>query len=795
MVRNITLEVSLKPFKRTDSDYIEKVCREIFEDWRPLVRDAECVSVMMWSADGSELLDYNGRLDDSFEWACYVGGANNLRPTPKEHDPEAKGLHSRRYYYIDKPPIMTYGILKEIVATLKRVGGEILGGKPIRVGTTFDPGPEFAISDFKYKRHPEICLGGSMGKKSMVCAYTTLNGDDRPYAAYPNGIPDGTPFGTFLGKQTKIFLDDMGFDYIWLSNGIGFGLETWHAEGALFDGEKFDYSRFDEVKKLVLGFWHLFRRECPDCRVETRGTNMSMGIDLSTDGVPLRDIYHGGFNILPPPNSPWAALNFDFGLELMGHMSRIAEIPEDEYLLRYYIHDPWWMNSPWYDRYNGKPHDIYLPYALSRIDGEGRTMPPTHLNLLTIDNSLGNMPKACVNEPIPHLLRAIHDLPDDAAPLVWVYPFDEYSDAKCKEDLEEMFAGDWYIRGAINHSLPLSSVITTANFVKCDKTVFANSILVSAIPKSGSAYERDVIEYAAGGGRIVFYGSTARASEAIRELIGVDLGEGLSGELPVVCLGEEALPLLHNANFSGGDICERQGDADVLATAGGAPIWTEKANVSWVRATVSNRFAKGTARGIPHDEEKYFISESTLPMAVARLGIDIKHLREPGEEKPVITVHRHDNGYFVSSFQHNTAVELRVKTPLGIPILDAYDVRIKDGYGIYHLPKAEHAELRVFVEQADGVISVREEYPESMQFRRKIRVSGLRNATVRFLPESYCVETCEAMLNSPKPHFVSEKFEQNIVTRGSLTYIEIKDVSGELIFKMPFKEKIDDFQG
>ena len=776
MLKNITLELSLKPFKRTDSEYIEKVCREIFEDWRPLVRDADVVSLMLWSADGSELLDYNGSLDDSFEWACYVGGANNLRPTPKVHDPEGKGLPSRRYYYIDYPPVMTYGILKEIVTALKRIGGEILGGKTVRVGTTFDPGPEFAISDFKYQRHPEICLGGSMGKKSMVCAYATLAGDTRPYAAYPDGIPDGTPFGTFLGKQTKIFLRDMGFDYLWLSNGIGFGLETWHATGALFDGEKFDYTRFNEVKEMVLGFWHLFRRECPDCRVETRGTNMSMGIDLSTDGVPLRDIYRGGFNILPPPNSPWAALNFDFGLELMGHMSRIAETPSDEYLLRYYIHDPWWMNSPWYDRYNGKPHDIYLPFALSRIDGEGKTLPPTHLNLLTIDNSLGDMPKSCVTEPTPHLLRAIHDLPDDTAPLVWVYPFDEYSDAKCKEDL------------------PLSSVITTANFTKCGKDVFINSILVSAVPKAGSEYESAIIEYAKGG-KVVFYGSLKRASDAIRELIGVTLGEGLEGKLPVVCLGEKRLPLIHVPSYSGGKIFEREGSGRVLASAGDAPIWVENGNVAWVRGTVSNDFSPKTQRGTPHDEKKNFISESLLPMEIARMGIDISLVREVGEEKPVITVHRHSNGYFVSAYQHNTAVEARVKTPLGIPILDAYDVRIKDGYGIYHLPKAEHAELRVFVEQDSGVVSAREWYPESMQFRRKIRITGLKNATVRLLPEEYCKETCEVLLNSIAPHFVGDKFEQNIVTRGSLTYIEIKDVSGELIFKMPFKEKIDDFQG
>ena len=795
MLKNITLEVSLKPFKRTDSAYIERVCCEIFEDWRNLATDAECISVLMWTADGSELLEYNKNLDDEFEWACYVGGANNLRPTPKEVDPEAKGLHSRRYYYMENPPRMTYGILREIVSTLKRVGGEVLGGKRIRVGTTFDPGPEFAISDFKYKRHPEICLGGSMGKKSMVCAYATLKGDDHPYAAYPDGIPDGTPFGTFLGKQTKVFLEDMGFDYIWLSNGIGFGLETWHATGALFDGEKFDYTRFDEVKEMVIGFWRLFRDECPDCPVETRGTNMSMGIDLATDGVPVRDIYRGGFNILPPPNSPWAALNFDFGLELMGHMSRIAELPADEYLLRYYIHDPWWMNSPWYDRYNGKPHDIYLPYALSRIDSEGKTMPPTHLNLLTIDNSLGDMPISCVTEPTAHLMRAIHDLPDDAAPLVWVYPFDEYSDAKCKEDLEEMFAGDWYIRGAINHSLPLSSVITTANFVKCDKAVFANSILISAVPKPDSNYEREVIKYVKDGGKVVFYGSLERAGEAMHELIGVTLGCGLEGELPVTCLGKRELNILHNPTYSGGKIAERAGSGRVLATAGDAPIWVENGSAAWVRGTVSNNFTKQRQLGIPHDEREYFIGESLLPMAVSRMGIDINFMRELGEAKPVLTVHKHAGGYFVSAFQHNTAVGMRVRTPLGVPVLDAYDVRIKDGYGIYHLPKAEHAELRVFVEQEDGVVSAREWYPESMQFRRKIRVTGLKNATVRILPESYCAESCVIMMNSPNPHFVGDKFEQKIVKRAGLTYIEIENVTGELMIKMPFKEKIDDFQG
>ena len=85
---------------------------------------------------------------------------------------------------------------------------------------------------------------------------------------------------------------------------------------------------------------------------------------------------------MPPPNSPWAAIDDNFGLELMGHMTRICDLPGDKFLFRYYVHDPWWINSPWYDRYGGKPHDIYLPMAVSRIDAEGNARSAELLNIL-----------------------------------------------------------------------------------------------------------------------------------------------------------------------------------------------------------------------------------------------------------------------------------------------------------------------------------------------------------------------------------------------------------------------------
>ena len=108
---------------------------------------------MLWAADGSEILDYNGDMDESFEWSYLIGDAN--KPLDSPH----RSLYARSYLYMENPPIMTYNILRSIIKTIKRIGTELTGGKQINVGATFDPGPEFAKSSFKYERHNEICLG------------------------------------------------------------------------------------------------------------------------------------------------------------------------------------------------------------------------------------------------------------------------------------------------------------------------------------------------------------------------------------------------------------------------------------------------------------------------------------------------------------------------------------------------------------------------------------------------------------------------------------------------------------
>ncbi len=511
MWKKITLEVSLKPFKKTDTDSVRTVCEKIYDDWAPLLRGREVISILMWCSDGSEILDYSGRMNDEFEW-CYFLGTANL-PILNENEDKATSLHIKKQLYTENPPKMTYEILASIIKALKEEGKRRFPNAKILVGETFDIGPEFAISSFKYERHREITSGNSsVDGYGFIDATAELHADRRRYAAYPDGIPEGTPFGRFLGKQAQIFLTDMGFDYIWLSNGLGFSADPWESYGKIYDGEDFYPERLNSIREKVFKFWEYFTEGC-SFPLEVRGTNNSVGIDYATDGVPLYQIYRAGFNILPPPNSPWAAINGNYGLELMGHMTRICELPSEEFLFRFYLHDPWWLNSPWYDRYGSSPQDIYLPMAISRIDESGKVRSAGQLNLLSIDNSWGDMPAACIYEPLPHLLKAEKNAPDEIAPLVWVYPMREYTSSSSQKSLSEMLADDKFIELAINSGFPLNCVSSTDAFLKQDKSIYRGSVIITPVPRE-TVFRNELLSFAESGGKVIVTGSTEAIKSA-----------------------------------------------------------------------------------------------------------------------------------------------------------------------------------------------------------------------------------------------------------------------------------------
>ena len=690
---DIHLEMSLKPFKVNNRDSIDQVCRNVFIQWAPLLRHADTISVMLWTADGSEILNYTGDDNQRLEWSQYVGNPNTDHEV--NSGPKELSLHQRAYDYIPNPPQYTYGDLKYIVSALKR-HGERLTGKVVRIGETFDPGPEFAKSEFKYKKHPEICMGNTMGAKTFVCCYATLNEDKEHYAGYHSGIPQGTPFGTFFGKQSQHFLTDMGFDFLWFSNGLGFGMETWGSTGAVFDGKQFHPEKLNDTREKITDFWNKFRAECPDIRIETRGTNISVGADLAKDGVDLKAIYNGNFNLLPPPNSPWAALDGNFGLELAGYMSRISELPDDRYLFRYYIHDPWWANSPWLDRYGREAHDIYLPMAVARIDREGKVKLPTHFTLLTIDDSYGNMPEQVPSEMIPHLLQGRRTAPDQPGLIVWVYPFDEYHDwaHKQPERVKEIYYGDWFIQQAINDGFPLNTVVSTGNFVelmKAGKKTFDESILVSIVPDAGSDLEKQLIQFVKKGGKLFVYGPSSHASQKFLDFLNIKQVEPISGEMRVQTqLRSDLIKtpgssiLRHNEDMSGGGIetlVNNTSDpstkvlAQAFMGAQKRDIAIQRQEKDWnggmvvyLRGTNSATYRGGHLL-TPDNPKQRFNGSSLLRYSLNNMGYSVYFDKlEADMRNPINCISRNDNAFYFSGFTPNQTIEQQWLFPQVAPI-------------------------------------------------------------------------------------------------------------------------------
>ena len=812
LMRNVTLEMSPKPFKVMDDEGIRSTCRELYRQWDALTRQAEMISVLLWTADGSEILEYRGQMDEQIEWARYAGMANPFRPAPTG-DPENLALHAAPILYTDDPPILTYGRLRQIVATLKRVGRRMTG-KPIRVGATFDPGDEFAFSPFKYVRHNEICLGHTRGKATFVCCYGVLKGEDRAYAGFPHGIPDGTPFGTFFGRQCQRFLQDMGFDYIWFSNGFGFGSETWATTGVLFDGQRFDPQRAAEARQAVLDFWRAFRRECPYFRVETRGSNLSVGIDLASDATPWRDLYRADLNMMPPPNSPWAAIDGDFGLELAGYLARICELPNDRlYPFRFYLHDPWWQNSPWSDRYESQPHDIYLPLATCRVNRCGQVETPSYVEFLTVDNTWGEMPPSFANEVTPHILKAMEQAPDRPGPFVWVYPFDEYHDLTFgpQPRLSEVFFGDWFMRGAINAGFPLNTVISTGNLLAATQAqpgLFDGAVLVATVPEAGSAVEQALLDRVEQGGTVLLYGPTDHAGDRLLQALNLRHAPPIAGELDLTvkvrpdALSRGSYParINHRELMSGGGIAEVLRDEKdrrtrVIATvsAGGE---TRVAGVvrrgpagklAWVRGTSSNYYRQGERLLTPDNPSVYFRGELLLRWALAELGYELLITkRDAAVRDPVVAVHRWRNAYIFNGYCPNTTATLRLRFPQGAPLLLGYEAELVDGYTSYRLPRAWHQECRVFVQQKqDSLVACSDSCPlERRGITRRFLVRGLIEATVRFYTEPSKPVT--AFLKTADPDTGATPFNVRLPVRhgqdatGPFVYLE--GFTGDVMF-------------
>ena len=121
------------------------------------------------------------------------------------------------------------------------------------------------------------------------------------------------------------------------------------------------------------------------------------------------------------------------------------------------------------------------------MNGDAKITPPAYLEFLTIDNSLRAHAGKVPNEVIPHILSAMEDYSDAPGLVTWIYPFDEYHEMTfgASPRLNEVFFGDWFLRGAVNNGFPLNSVVSTRQFVASYRTnpaFYRDTVLLAYAP-------------------------------------------------------------------------------------------------------------------------------------------------------------------------------------------------------------------------------------------------------------------------------------------------------------------------
>ncbi len=356
LFRHGTLEFGPKVLFRKDDAFLEAFFTELFRTYRQLLKHCDTVSLLCWIGDGTDILQYDGDLEKPVAWARWQGFAHPYGDPPRQP-----------VLYTDHPIELTYGDIKRVIAAARRASSEVLG-KPLSFILPFDPGSEFTEAPFRYERHPEILLRSAAGATvRCIDAIARFHADPSRFAGYPDGIPEGTPFGEFLGRQARLYFADIGADGLWFSNSFGFGRSPYASGGTgqFFDGEAFHPEGNRAVRDAVLAFWEVFRRECPDLPVLCRGTDFPVGMNLVNHASAYRALYDKNrFGIVPPPNTPWPALNRNEGLALAGTLTQNAPFPDERMVLRFYTTDQWFCNNPWFDRWDRAPYDLYLNASL-----------------------------------------------------------------------------------------------------------------------------------------------------------------------------------------------------------------------------------------------------------------------------------------------------------------------------------------------------------------------------------------------------------------------------------------------
>lgn len=169
--------------------------------------------------------------------------------------------------------------------------------------------------------------------------------------------------------------------------------------------------------------------------------------------------------------------------------------------------------------------------------------------------------------------------------------------------------------------------------------------------------------------------------------------------------------------------------------------------------------------------------------ALQVFGIEILTERDTASQKtPMMCVARHGNAFFFSGFSPDTTAAIQLRFPQGAPLMVGLETRLVGGRSRYTMPKAWHRECRVFVEQArDGRLACREVHSGMVGVSRRLQVTGLENAAVRFYHEPGSGPAVRMLVNGSHPYLVGD-FAEFAVREDNLgAHLYAENVTGDLM--------------
>lgn len=201
-------------------------------------------TVVFAAGNGDHVLNYSGVRDTTFDWArynCYAHGGTAVTRSHnldwltrvREGGERSYNPYSAGPMFVLSEQPMDYHALAGIYAAFR--GEAASRGIDLTLLEYLEPGPEFCRSEWKTERHPEVSAAaadaGGHVIPGVIDVTLPLHADDRRYAAWPQGVPEGLLAGDFVAAQTAAFVEDFALDGVLLGNQFGL-LGFWHPDHA-----------------------------------------------------------------------------------------------------------------------------------------------------------------------------------------------------------------------------------------------------------------------------------------------------------------------------------------------------------------------------------------------------------------------------------------------------------------------------------------------------------------------------------------------------------------------------------